>query len=209
MKREAIFDEEGTYQYSFKVAWSEKNDRTVTFILSSPMNTGTQQSEEELKKCMQLAQRWGFGSLEIVYLFSYQAEDETLLAKLSKQEAVGIGTNQYLTQAVNRAHLVIAAWGDKGEIHNRQGDICTSGKTPMYCFGMTDNGCPIAVEDASEGFELQRWSFSDNEKETKEVYSYIEEVNNQFFEPTFTEIKSFVQEEDPAAVIEEIIDIFR
>ena len=114
VKKEVIFDETGTYKYSLLCKWSEVNERKLTFILSFPENTYEYSDDTAVSKCIELAQKWGFGVLEIVYLFSYQTDHVSFLRMLSKEEAVGTRAGEYIQKAVEDAELVVVARGDHG-----------------------------------------------------------------------------------------------
>ena len=46
-----------------------------------------------------------------------------VLRMLSKEEAVGTRTGEYIQKAVEDAELVVVAWGDHGSIYNRQEEV--------------------------------------------------------------------------------------
>ncbi|MFC3884628.1 DUF1643 domain-containing protein [Bacillus songklensis] len=143
MKREAIFDETGTYRYSVSRVWDENNKRKVTFVLLSPGMADEHKEDATMTKCILLAKRWGFGSLEIVTLFAYQASRHTLLKELTKEEAVGYDNDRYIQYAVADADLVVAAWGENSTIHGRDRDLISLLEgVPLCCLGKTHHHYP-------------------------------------------------------------------
>lgn len=123
MKREAIFDETGTYRYSLSRVWDENNDRKVTFVLIHPGTADEYKEDATTNKCILLAKRWGFGALEIVTLFAYQTNRHHLLNELTKEEAVGYDNDRYIQYALADADMIVAAWGENSAIHGRDGDL--------------------------------------------------------------------------------------
>jgi hypothetical protein len=123
MKREAIFDETGTYRYSLSRTWDESNGRKVTFILLHPGTADEHKEDATASKCILLAKRWGFGSLEIVTLFAYQTNRFHLLNELTKEEAVGYDNDRYIQYALADADLIVAGWGENSRIHGRDADL--------------------------------------------------------------------------------------
>ena len=136
MKREAIFDETGTYRYSLSRVWDENNNRKVTFVLLHPGTADEYKEDATTNKCILLAKRWGFGSLEIVTLFAYQANRHNLLNELTKEEAVGYDNDRYIQYAIADAGLVVAAWGENSGIHGRNNDLSSlfEGRG-LFCLG--------------------------------------------------------------------------
>jgi hypothetical protein len=143
MKREAIFDETGTYRYSLSRVWDGSNNRKVTFVLLHPGTADEHKEDATTNKCILLAKRWGFGSLEIVTLFAYQSNRHTLLKELMKEEAVGYDNDRYIQYAVADADLVVAAWGENCTIHGRDRDMASLLEgVPLCCLGTTYNHYP-------------------------------------------------------------------
>ncbi|TYR79358.1 DUF1643 domain-containing protein [Priestia megaterium] len=209
MKREAIFDETGTYRYSLTRKWSEENDRKVTFILAYPNHANEYKEDPAVRKCVELAKKWGFGSLEIVHLFSYQTDHISFLRTLTKQEAVGVNNDYYLLSAIEHVDLIIAAWGDYGSLYNRQDEIKQYIKNkPLYCLGITKQLFPKHILSVAASAELQRFA-SKRPIKNEGTLTYIEDINDSLIhEEPVEEIKP-VEEEEPLTMIEEIVDMFR
>lgn len=209
VKKEVIFDETGTYKYSLLCKWSEVNERKLTFILSFPENTYEYSDDTAVSKCIELAQKWGFGVLEIVYLFSYQTDHVSFLRMLSKEEAVGTRTGEYIQKAVEDAELVVVAWGDHGSIYNRQEEVERFLKhKPVYCFGKTKQQFPRHILSVVHRTELQKYEVPANREESEEVSSFIEDIDQSFGGEDYSPIKELTEEE-PLMFIEDIASMYR
>ncbi|MFP7486229.1 DUF1643 domain-containing protein [Priestia filamentosa] len=122
MKREAIFDETGTYRYSLKRKWGNDRERKVAFITLYPDNADEIREDYVTSKCITFAKKWGFNAVECLNLFSYRAQKADDLSDLDKEDAIGAETDRYLYYGTRNADLVIAAWG-KNVFHDRENDI--------------------------------------------------------------------------------------
>lgn len=75
------------------------------------------------KRCIYFAKKIGYGSLEIVNLFSYITPYPSDLKALDKNIAIGNENYNYFVKALNSAEKIIAAWGENGTIHKRHKEI--------------------------------------------------------------------------------------
>jgi len=116
----AIFDKTDTYRYTLWRVWSLDYPR-ITFIMLNPSTADAQRNDPTISRCIAFAQRWEFGALEVVNLFAYKATfpGELLKAK----NPVGEGNDRFLLQALSRASCVVAAWGTKGTLLDRDKQV--------------------------------------------------------------------------------------
>ena len=66
---------------------------------------------------MGFARQWGYGSLLLVNLFSFRATDPAALSMVS--DPVGPGANRWLRRADAESQLLVAAWGNGGQLFER------------------------------------------------------------------------------------------
>ncbi|MDX2097143.1 MAG: DUF1643 domain-containing protein [Leptolyngbyaceae cyanobacterium bins.59] len=141
MKRSAEFDETGTYRYSLHRQWNlEAPD--LGFIMLNPSTADADRDDPTIRRCIQFAESWGYGSLEVVNLFAYRATHPKVL--LQAPDPVGPENDRYLLQMIDRTQTVIVAWGNRGVFQNRSQDVLTLLKTlekkasdSLYCLGLT------------------------------------------------------------------------
>ena len=88
---------------------------------------------------MGFARQWGYGSLLLVNLFSFRATDPTALSKVSAP--IGPGANRWLRRAGAESQLLVAAWGNGGQLFDRAVHVAHLIHNPQ-CLGMTAQGMP-------------------------------------------------------------------
>ena len=101
---------------------------------------------------MGFAGQWGYGSLLLVNLFSFRATDPAALAKVSDgvgypaalakvSDPVGPGVNQWLRRASTESQLLVAAWGNGGQLFERAISVAHLIRNAQ-CLGVTAQGMP-------------------------------------------------------------------
>ncbi|MGP1385475.1 MAG: DUF1643 domain-containing protein [Thainema sp.] len=143
MKRAATFDPTGQYRYSL-TRWWDGAAPAIAFLMLNPSTADHQQDDPTIRRCIGLAQAWGYGSLEIVNLFAYRTTVPTGLKTVS--EPVGAENDQYLLQAAQMAEQVILAWGNWGTLMNRDRTVLDllqqQSIRSLYCLALNKSGQP-------------------------------------------------------------------
>ena len=161
----------GDYRYLLWREWDSQNP-TVAFIMLNPSRADAEFNDPTITRCINFAQAWGYGRLEVVNLFAYRTAHPSLLKQAAKP--VGSNNDQYVLTTVQHSEQVILAWGNHGtwqqqDLHilellknytypswcefpsaglsHLRGIISSNGENPrgvapLYCFGMTKKGCP-------------------------------------------------------------------
>ena len=88
---------------------------------------------------MGFARQWGYGSLLLVNLFGFRATDPAVLSTVS--DPVGPGANRWLRQADAESHLLVAAWGNGGQLFERATRVAHLIPNTQ-CLGVTAQGMP-------------------------------------------------------------------
>jgi hypothetical protein len=138
MKGRAGFSRCGRYRYWLRRSW----DRTLpqcAFVGLNPSTANAKTNDPTLRRCIDFAQQWGFGSLLMVNLFSLRATDPREL--LGEYDPIGPRTNLWLRRARGESQLIIAAWGNGGALQNRH-SIAAKLLGNMRCLGVTATGMP-------------------------------------------------------------------
>ena len=141
MHQGAVIDPTGCYRYSLWRVWNPKTSR-VAFIMLNPSRADATVDDPTIRRCIGFAQRWGYGSLEVVNLFAYRTSDPVRLKQM--RDPVGPENDHYLKQARERGTLTILAWGNRGNLNQRSQQVL-SWLTPwenLYCLGVTRSGHP-------------------------------------------------------------------
>ena len=92
-----------------------------------------------LRRCLNFAKDWGYGSLLLVNLFAWRATDPRELERVT--DPVGARTNLWLRRARAEADLVVAAWGNGGHLLGRAQAVETW-LGDLQCLGVTAQGMP-------------------------------------------------------------------
>ncbi len=140
----ACFDATGTYRYSLWRVWNWTSPR-LAFIMLNPSTADTQCDDATIRRCIGFAQSWGYGSLEVVNLFSLRTPYPQTLRQVA--DPVGVDCDAHLLAAVERAEQVIVAWGNWGCLYSRDRvvlDLLAAPRlhTKLHCLGMNQSGQP-------------------------------------------------------------------
>ncbi|PGK52430.1 hypothetical protein CN918_32105 [Priestia megaterium] len=122
LERHAIFDDTRFYRYSLSRVWDSSKEKVV-FIMLNPSTADEQVEDNTLNKCIRYAQRFGYGSLEVVNLFAMITTKPEKLMTVTKEVAIGPQNAVYVDKALRSAAMTIAAWGANANIHKRHLDI--------------------------------------------------------------------------------------
>jgi hypothetical protein len=137
----AIFDLTATYRYSLWRTWSASSPR-VAFIMLNPSRADAQHNDPTIRRCMDFAFRWGFGSMEVVNLFAYRSADPAHLRLVD--DPVGAHNHVFLARALRTATCAVAAWGTGGTLLGRDRALLELlGQVyALSCLGLTKEGHP-------------------------------------------------------------------
>ena len=139
---DAIISTCGQYRYVLSRAWDITKDQ-LCFCMLNPSTADALQDDPTIRRCINFAHAWGFGSLIVVNLFAYRSRDPSHL-KMS-YDPIGPHNDSAIYEAVINSDLAIAAWGVHGQYQKREDIVmrllsemgCT-----MYHLGITKGGHP-------------------------------------------------------------------
>jgi len=127
----------GLYRYRLWRTWDAANPSRVAFIMLNPSTADATANDPTLRRCIDFAQRWGHGGLEVVNLFPFRAADPKEMLRQSREVAVGGPENEEAIRgAVRRCHLLVAAWGTKGSKWGRDVEVLRLLRglgAPLFC----------------------------------------------------------------------------
>lgn len=137
----ACFDPTRHYRYTLWREWDAAGPR-VTFIMLNPSTADATHNDPTIRRCIQLAQQWHFGALEVVNLFAYCATTPATLKQVA--DPIGVDNPGYMLDAIHSATLVVAAWGNWGYLHQQDQVVIqrVTASTPLYCLGVNQSGQP-------------------------------------------------------------------
>jgi hypothetical protein len=141
MEMSATFDPMRHYRYRLWRRW-DANAASIGFVLLNPSTADDTQNDPTIRRCIQFAQTWGYGSLEVVNLFAYRSP--TPRALQSSADPVGRDNDRHLLDVARSAHLLVLGWGNHGSLFNRDQAVLArlTELAPLYCLGTTKVGSP-------------------------------------------------------------------
>ena len=129
-----------SYRYTLTRRLGPGNRRCL-FVMLNPSIADQKLNDPTIRRCMGFARRWGYSDLEVVNLWGLRATDPTMLKY--HPNPMGHGNQQAITEALQRADLVVAAWGVHGAWKNRGIECLAShANVTWYCLGTTKYGHP-------------------------------------------------------------------
>lgn len=163
LKRDALIDETGSYRYSLRRQWDNSKKR-VLWIMLNPSTADNQGDDPTIEACIRFTKKWGYGSFEVVNLFAYRATEPSMLKKITKDEAIGTENMNYICDALERADLIVAAWGENGKIHKRYQDddlITLFKQYELKCLRILTDGNPghplyVGTDTSLKDFKLTK-----------------------------------------------------
>ena len=142
----AVISDCGLYRYQLQRDLKPDNERICLFIMLNPSTADAAKNDPTLRRCMGFAERWGYGRLEVVNLFSLRATDPAELRGTSLEGAFGPEHFTHVMAAVKRADRIVCGWG--ADPHAKIGEVCVldilnrNYDRQAVCLGLTKSGAP-------------------------------------------------------------------
>ena len=144
MIKRATFSEDGEYRYSLSRIWNQSK-LGVQFVLLNPSTADDKNDDPTVRRCINFAKQWGYGSLEVRNIFSLRCTKPRNLYRAVRP----IGENRVediiASQSVVYFAKIVFGWGSHGKLLRRGRwvmDVLRDKGLPIYCFGFTKNGQP-------------------------------------------------------------------
>jgi len=111
----------------------------VQFIGLNPSTADETNDDPTIRRCINFAKDWGFGTLCMTNLFAFRATQPSDMMK--EPEPVGPDNDTHLQLIAKKAGLVIAAWGTLGN-HRGRADQVRSAIPNLHAIGLSREGFP-------------------------------------------------------------------
>jgi len=154
------------HEQSFKLHHHEPA-RTITMIMLNPSTADGIQDDPTIRRCISFASRMGATHLFVANLFASRATKP--LDLLGFKDPVGAENMRFVRKAVDRADLVVCAWGTQTNSRMRQlmqaqiNALAVELKDEeLWSFGVTKNGSPRHPLYLPLSVKLQPFSPFDN-----------------------------------------------
>jgi hypothetical protein len=141
LERDAVISPCGRYRYLLRRAWDYNKPRAL-FIMLNPSTADAEVDDATIRSCRRLVTCLGYGSFEVVNLFSWRATDPGELATVP--DPVGPDNGNTIDAAIRRCDIVICAWGafPLGRLSAMHMSERIRAMRPTFCLGTTKNGAP-------------------------------------------------------------------
>ena len=116
VEKGASFSRCGRYRYSLWRRW-DPGKPVVLWLCLNPSTADAVEDDPTLRRCMGFARDWGYGTSITGNLFAYRATDPEMMKRAG--DPVGPNNNRALKRLAARADLVVAAWGNDGNLLGR------------------------------------------------------------------------------------------
>jgi len=153
VQRHAEFSACRTYRYALWRSWNQ-GAPVVMFIGLNPSTADEYVDDPTVRRCIGYARTWRYGSLVMANLFAYRSTSPSDL--YTAEDPVGPDNDRWLEDLAMYADLVVAAWGNHGQLNHRWKVVASNLKN-LYCLGMTKQRQPCHPLYLQKNLTPQRW----------------------------------------------------
>jgi len=138
MMKGAIFSTGRKYRYSLYRIW-DRDLPCVMFIGLNPSTADETNDDPTITRCIGYAHDWGYGGLYMCNIFAFRTTFPSVLHR--EIDPIGDGNNHWLDSYAKASGLVVAAWGNHGELRCRGKEVAKLIPN-LYCLGINKTGQP-------------------------------------------------------------------
>ncbi|MDA0268840.1 MAG: DUF1643 domain-containing protein [Cyanobacteria bacterium] len=142
LERSATFDSTGQYRYRLGRRWDPQCP-ALTFVMLNPSQADHRQEDPTLRRCIGLAQGWGYGALTVVNLFAFCSSQPQALQRIA--DPIGPENDRYLLAACADVPTIVLAWGNGGSLYGRDHAVLAllaRYRDRCHCLGLNQTGQP-------------------------------------------------------------------
>jgi hypothetical protein len=138
MQTSALFSACGCYRYQLRRTW-DATKPVVLFIGLNPSMADAVVNDPTSTVCINYARRWGYGTLLLANLFAYRSTTPRILR--TTPDPIGPENDLHIQQLQAEAALVVCAWGNMGNVLNRDIQVLSMLNAP-HCLTKLKSGQP-------------------------------------------------------------------
>lgn len=153
MTKAAVLSPCGQYRYELWRRWADGPH--VLFVMLNPSTADGEHDDATIRKCVNFAKRWGYGSLCVVNLFAFRSPDPREMKAAA--DPVGPDNDKTLVRLARQAGVIIAAWGAHGSYQQRDKTVLRM-LPQVKALHLTQNGAPghpLYLKGTSEPFPFE------------------------------------------------------
>lgn len=137
----AIFSPCRRWRYDLWRYLDNPGDRMIAFIGLNPSTADESKNDSTIRRCIDFAQRWGYGTIHMLNLFAWRSTDPYAL--LFVADAEGPENDEYIAAVTRQADTVVACWGNHGRLLDRDGQVMQLlDPAKLHHLGRNKNGTP-------------------------------------------------------------------
>lgn len=138
VKRSARLSRCGRYRYALWRIWDSELPR-LCIVGLNPSTADATIDDPTIRRCIDFARRWKFGSIAMANLFAFRSTSPEALR--ASENPVGPANDRWIARLVEESGGVLAAWGNGGSLMGR--DRVVRAKLPkLLSLGFTKSGQP-------------------------------------------------------------------
>ncbi len=141
MEKGARFSESRVHRYALWRIW-DKEKPAVMFVGLNPSTADENVDDPTIKRCIDFAKRWGYGSLYMLNLFAFRATKPKDMKKAD--DKIGWDNDAALKRYAKKCDEIVAAWGVNGTLEERNRFVCDKVlfDFKLMCLRKTQGGHP-------------------------------------------------------------------
>ena len=152
--KNATFSSCRKYRYSLYRIWDKKK-KLILFIGLNPSTADEKSDDPTIRRCSNYAKNWGYGGFMMANLFAYRSSLPCNLKKV--KYPVGKDNDKYIVTLSKKADITVAAWGNYGNLFNRDKQILNI--IPyLMCLKINKSGQPAHPLYLKKDLELIKFS---------------------------------------------------
>jgi len=145
-RRFAIYSDDEKHRYLLYVPIRLFDKSSIAFIGLNPSTATELEDDNTVRRCIDFAKRWGYGSMYMLNIFSFRSTDPDALYEGN----VEFWNRENMEQILLVAHKVdkfVLAWGNHGDFVSRGAltikELIKFGcEDKLYCLGLNRTGHP-------------------------------------------------------------------
>ncbi|HMJ00375.1 MAG TPA: DUF1643 domain-containing protein [Gaiellaceae bacterium] len=118
----ALFSPCRTWRYTLTREWeSGGEERSCLFVCLNPSTATETEDDPTIRRCIGFAKSLGYSRLSVCNIFALRSTDPKALYEHA--DPVGPENLEHIGREAARHQLLVAAWGNHGELHGQGGTV--------------------------------------------------------------------------------------
>jgi hypothetical protein len=138
-RKNAVISDCGNYRYRLTRTWNTEKG-TIVFLMLNPSTADVTNNDPTIRRCINFAKDWGYGSLIVGNLFALRTSDPSNLDE--HESPIGPKNDSYLQKICKEANMVVAAWGANEAIETREQEVISMLDVDLYALNTTKDNHP-------------------------------------------------------------------